>query len=220
MTLRVFFLGACFLLTSAYIAHASRSEAMVPARQPLEHLSLQIDRWQGEDAGEFKSKVVAILGVTDYLNRVYSSNGSQIGMYVGFHERQMGGNAIHSPMNCLPGAGLNPAQRGEVTIPVLSHSGSDTARDIVVNRVVIEKGSERQLAFYWYQSHGRVVADEYWGKMYTVLDSIRMNRTDAALVRILVPVRGDGTAAQASAEAEAISFVQALFPLLSNHLPE
>ena len=41
---------------------------------------------------------------------------------------------------------------------------------------------------YWYQSHGRIVASEYWGKFYLVYDALRLNRTDAALVRITVPV--------------------------------
>ena len=57
---------------------------------------------------------------------------------------------------------------------------------IEVNRVVIEKGLDRQVVLYWYQSHGRVVASEYWGKIYTVVDAIRLNRTDAALVRVIV----------------------------------
>ena len=41
------------------------------------------------------------------------------------------------------------------------------------------------LVLYWYQSHGRVIASEYWGKIYMVTDAIRLNRTDAALVRVL-----------------------------------
>ena len=47
------------------------------------------------------------------------------------------------------------------------------------------------MVLYWYQSHGRVVASEYWGRIYTVTDAIRYNRTDAALVRVIVPILGD-----------------------------
>ena len=59
---------------------------------------------------------------------------------------------------------------------------------IEINRVIIQKGIDKEVVFYWYQSHRRVVASEYWGKIYTVLDSVRYNRTDAALVRVTTPL--------------------------------
>jgi EpsI family protein len=98
----------------------------------------------------------------------------------------------------------------EISIPV---EGGDP---IEVNRIVISKGLDQQLVLYWYQSHGRVVASEYWGKIYTVLDALRTNRTDAALVRVICPVGG---AAEAKAEREAVRFVQSFFPLLDDYLP-
>lgn len=219
MTIRVLILSFCFLLVFAFVATASRSEAKA-LRQPLKVLPIQIREWQGQDAGELKTREIAILGVTDYVNRLYSAKGVTIGMYVGFHASQREGSAIHSPMNCLPGAGWNPVERSQLAINVLPHPGAAATRSIVVNRVVIEKGPSRQMAVYWYQSHGRVVASEYWGKIYTVLDSIRSKRTDAALIRVIVPIRGDGLHAQIAAEAEAVGFVQEVFPLLSNHLPD
>ncbi len=55
----------------------------------------------------------------------------------------------------------------------------------------------------------------YWNKIYMVLDAVRTNRTDGALVRIIVPV-GDSAD---DAEREAIDFVQSIFPMLSRYLP-
>jgi EpsI family protein len=93
-------------------------------------------------------------------------------------------------------------------------------RTIVLNRIVIQRGLDRQVALYWYQSHGRVVASEYWGKIYTVLDSVRLHRTDAAMVRILCPIAGSDPSAEQAASRAAVEFVQALFPLLGRFLPE
>jgi len=87
-----------------------------------------------------------------------------------------------------------------------------------VNRVIIEKGLDRQLVLYWYQSHGRVVASEYWGKIYTVVDALRYNRTDAAMIRVMTPLNDQSP--EQAAEARAVQFVQALFPQLSQYLPE
>ncbi len=70
----------------------------------------------------------------------------------------------------------------------------------MVNRFVIQRGLDKQVVIYWYQSHGRVVASEYWGKIYTVVDAIRLNRTDAAMIRVICPVTGPEAADQARAE--------------------
>jgi EpsI family protein len=59
---------------------------------------------------------------------------------------------------------------------------------VIVNQYVVENGLRRQFVLYWYQSHGRVIASEYRGKFYMVLDSLRLNRTDAALVRVSTPI--------------------------------
>jgi EpsI family protein len=86
---------------------------------------------------------------------------------------------------------------------------------ITINRYLVQKGLDRQVVLYWYQSHGRVVASEYWGKIYLVLDAIRTNRTDGALVRLVSPV----ITTEAEAEARAIEFAQAVYPLLGRYLP-
>jgi EpsI family protein len=90
---------------------------------------------------------------------------------------------------------------------------------IEINRVIIEKGLDRQLVFYWYQSPQRIVASEYWGKIYTVLDAVRYNRTDAAMVRVITPIADDGSSSVVAAEKRARDFVQGIFPQLAPSLP-
>ena len=139
-----------------------------------------------------------------------------MGLYVGYYGSQRQGDTVHSPLNCLPGAGWVPTAVGRRTLSV---SDNGHARTIEVNRVVIQKGLDRQLVLYWYQGHGRVVASEYWGKVYLVADAIRMNRTDGALVRVMVPLRDDGRDAEAASEQAAEDFTRDVFPLLGRHLP-
>jgi len=81
---------------------------------------------------------------------------------------------------------------------------------VTARRVVIQKGLDRQLVIYWYQSHGRTIASEYSSKAYLVLDSIRQHRSDAAIVRVVSPVDG---------EAAAIDFIRALQPVLPRFIP-
>ena len=160
------------------------------------------------------SRIMATLGVDDYINRTYvSPDMFPIHLYVGYYQSQRSGDTMHSPLNCLPGAGWNPAKRGHLTIPINDKSS------IEINRIVILKGIDKQVVLYWYQSHGRTIASEYWGKIFTVIDAVRTNRTDAALVRVICPVDGVEDEAEAAAERRAVDFVKAMFPLLGRFLP-
>jgi EpsI family protein len=145
------------------------------------------------------------------------ADGATAGLYVGYHGSQRQGDTIHSPLNCIPGAGWLPMEQGRITIDVRPGLRAQGTVPIQVNRVVIAKGMDRQLVLYWYQSHRRVVASEYWGKIYTVMDAIRYNRSDAALVRVITPIRENVPVD--AADARAVSFVESLFPLLERHLP-
>ena len=182
-------------------------------------LPLEIGAWHGAVEPDFSKDIVAQLGVDEYIVRTYASDAAVVGLYVGFYASQRQGDTIHSPLNCLPGAGWVPDRAGnEPSFPVRSTpAGPD--RTIEVNRFVIQKGLDRQVVFYWYQSRDRVVASEYWGKVYTVLDAMRHNRTDAALVRVTVPI---GCRRWGSAGGQALAGVASsrrCFPPLSSHLP-
>lgn len=154
----------------------------VPARQSLSSFPLQFGAWLGRET-PIEADVLKIAGVDDYLSRVYESPGKEpISMYIGYYQSQRTGHLIHSPKNCLPGSGWEPIRSGRITLT------SSEGIQVPVNLYVIENGLRRQLVLYWYQTHGRVIASEYSAKAYMVLDAIRMNRTDAALVRVITPL--------------------------------
>jgi EpsI family protein len=210
---RMIILSALLLMAYGYLLYASMPE-ITPIRESLTHLPMQFGPWEGRNAEDFDSDILSVLGVDDYVNRIYySSDRDVVSLYVGYYQSQRQGDTIHSPLNCLPGAGWNFTRRETVSIPV------NSAVDIKINSIVIIKGMDKQVVLYWYQSHGRVVANEYMGKIYTVFDALRTNRTDAALVRVISPVRGLETASETLAEKRAIDFIKTLFPMLSRFLP-
>ena len=51
-----------------------------------------------------------------------------------------------------------------------------------------------------------------------VYDAVRLNRSDAALVRVVTPVE-TAAGGERAADARIVDFVQALFPQLESHLP-
>ena len=101
-------------------------------------------------------------------------------LFIAYFSTQQQGQSPHSPKNCLPGSGWQAVDVGEITLPI-----AGMAKPITINKYIITKGTSQSLVLYWYQSHGRVVANEFAAKFYLVADSIRYHRSDTALVRVV-----------------------------------
>lgn len=212
MLQRVVILSLCLVAGASVVAWRSVTEN-VPIRRPFDAFPMTVGEWSGRTAPDFDDRVMRVLGVDDYVNRVYQDPARYpLGLYIGYYESQRQGDTIHSPLNCLPGAGWQPLTQARMQLTVRE---ATAPRTIEVNRVVIQKGLDRQLVLYWYQSHGRIVASEYWGKVYLVIDAIRMNRSDGAMVRVVAPIG----ASEGEAERRAVQFVESMFPLLGTFLP-
>ena len=192
----------------AYSAGAGTAEAPVE-RLELSRLPTTLDAWQGLDTEPFADDVIAKLGVDDYVSRRYMRAGAApVSVYVGYYRSQRQGDTIHSPQNCLPGAGWTPIESGRQVIGTGDSS-------VEVNRYVISKGLSKQVVLYWYQGRGRVVANEYANKTLLMFDAARLRRTNGGLVRLITPVVSTTDAATAQVSA----FAGALLPHLSRHLP-
>jgi len=153
-------------------------------RKPLKDFPTQIGTWSrlGADT-KLDEPTMKVLRASDYLLRDYRrTDGVQANLYVGYYASQKDGATFHSPLNCLPGSGwtlTEPAKRTITTPQGFSFQA---------NQYVIQNGSQRVAMIYWYQGRGRTVASEYWGKIYTVIDSVRLRRSDAAMIRVTVPI--------------------------------
>jgi EpsI family protein len=216
MVIRALIVFVALVAASGVIARAERSEP-VPPRQSLDAFPMTINGLRGRNDPPLSDKERAILGADDYMVRTYFAPDRAVGLYVGYWESQKRGDTVHSPLNCLPGSGWEPLSHTKLAVPL--PRGSAGVTPIEVNRYVIQKGLNRQLVLYWYQSHGRVVASEYWGKFYLVTDAVRYGRSDTAIVRVIAPIGSSGADAETQAERSAVEFVQQIFPLLGSYIP-
>jgi EpsI family protein len=208
MLTRALIVVALLMAAAAYASRSSSAEALV-ARDALADLPMTIEDWRGQTAAPFHDDILAKLGVDDYINRYYERSGMPpVAVYVGYYATQRQGDTIHSPQNCLPGAGWTPIEAGRQQL----HVGG---RAVSVNRYIITKGLDRQVVLYWYQGRNRVVASEYANKAYLMLDAARLRRTNGGLVRLMMAAPGE-----ASVDLDGLNaFATALVPRLARHLP-
>jgi len=180
-------------------------------RKPLKDFPEQLGMWQKNKPDQvIDDATMKVLRASDYLLRDFSRpDGTVANFYVGYYSTQRDGASYHSPLNCLPGSGWTLSNPDKVQIPL--PDGSTFA----ANKYVIKNGEYQSVMIYWYQGRGRAVASEYWGKVYTVIDSVRLRRSDGAMVRVTVPLGNSESAALESAKdlsAKAAASLPAFVP--------
>jgi EpsI family protein len=180
-------------------------------RKELKNFPQTIGAWQktGNDL-VLDQETLKVLRASDYLSRDFRKpDGPVANLYVGYYATQRTGATYHSPLNCLPGSGwtLSEPAKASIALP--------NGTNFVANKYIIQNGESRSLMLYWYQGRGRNVASEYWGKIYTVFDSVRWRRSDGAMVRVIVPIRQS----EAAAEQAATEFAAAAATVLPDFVP-
>lgn len=206
-----------FLVGTAGVLNARADKDRVPPSDPVRLMPEEIGGWTGKDL-PIDDEVLTVLGKGDFLNRVYAppsgsaANTPAIGLFIGYFPTQRTGQTIHSPQNCLPGAGwVFLSQRYTML-------RGQNGKQYQVGEYVISNGESRQFVLYWYQSHGRSIANEYVSKAHMIADAIRYDRTDGALVRVISPISGAEDVDQARNRVN--NFASRLAPMLPRFIPD
>ncbi len=181
-------------------------------RRALSEMPSQVGSWRQVGGDQrFDQQTESVLRADDYLSRNYAlPDGRTASFYVGYYVSQRTGATYHSPLNCLPGSGWEMDKAASVTITPANGEPAFEA-----NRYIVQNGDNRQLLIYWYQGRGRKVASEYWGKIYTVIDSVRRRRSDGSMVRVMMPV---GQSEEATIKA-AVDLAAQIAPALPEFVP-
>lgn len=211
-TRRLLLLSAV-LLAGVAVIHASAPGDQTPRREPLSQLPTALGGWRAAADIPIDNESLRVLNADDYVNRAYVHGDRVVDLFIAYYATQRQGGTMHSPLNCLPASGWQPMSTGRVRVEGAPGPPVDA------NRVVIQKGLDRQLVVYWYQSQGRTIASEYASKAYLVLDSLRRHRSDGAIVRLVVPLTAPGLDAS-HPDLAAAEFVRALRPLIPRYVPD
>lgn len=203
--------ASALLLVQAAVMYGVSRREMLPKVATLDAFPREICGWALDSEQAMEKAVFENLQPDDYLMRSYTnpSIAVPVSLYVAYYRTQRNGHIPHSPKNCLPGSGWTPETAGSAEIAV---AGGETLR---VNRYIVQKDENRALVLYWYQCWNRVDASEYAARMHLLLDAVKYNRTDTALVRVTVPViPNEKAAGEAAAD-----FAKSVYRLMCRQLP-
>jgi EpsI family protein len=143
-------------------------------------------------------------GADDELVRAYrSATGERVRLYIGYHRFQQEGKKLAGPAS---------SALGRIASPVMLLSESGTINEVDQLRGLVPRG-----VFFWYDLNGRIVANIYLAKGYTLWDALTRGRTNGAVIMVAWDCPA-GRSVDASRQ-KALGFVQALVPLLRQYLP-
>ena len=212
-----FWVVVALLASTVFVLESRGDVDLVPASDPLSLMPRSFGQWTAQDI-PLTDDTLEVLGKGDFLNRIYSvpqEPGSPaippVSLFIGYFASQRTGQTMHSPQNCLPGAGWTFESKKYTTLQDIA------GKNYNVGEYVISNGDSKQFVIYWYQAHGRSIPNEYVAKGYMVTDAIRLNRTDGALVRVITQVMPSESLE--SAQARAIHFTQQMAPTLPRFIP-
>ncbi|NUP70752.1 MAG: EpsI family protein [Gemmatimonadaceae bacterium] len=209
--LRAYMPGLVLLAGCLLLFQGTREQVAVPLAGPLDRIMAHVDGYTVQDQ-RVSDEERKVAGMSDYVARLYMRDTTMaFSTYVGYYERQMQGKTIHSPRNCLPGAGWEILESRAAT--VTSSTGPH-----VVNRYLLKNGLSHAVVYYWYQGRGRVVANEYTVKLNLLRDAALTGHTEEALVRIVLPVEAS-PAAQARADELGLRMASRLMDEVDVALP-
>jgi len=207
-----FWTAVLLLAGTALLLHMRAAIDRNPPSAPLSQLPVTLAGWTGSDQ-TIDQETLNVLGAGDFLSRIYTQGArtEPVSLFIGYFPTQRTGQTIHSPKHCLPGAGW--VFESSNSVDLVDANGHPNR----VGEYIIANGAERQFVIYWYQAHGRSVANEYMAKIYMATDALRMNRTDGALVRVITPIGADEEVSDARKRTEV--FAMQLAPLLPRFIP-
>ena len=186
---RIAIVIALFALTFAGLQFSQTVRA-TPINKPLSGFPVEIGDWKFARKSFFSAPVIDMLGVADYISYDYTEgDGGLLNLYISYFTAVGVTGGYHSPQNCLPGGGWNIASVEDIPLA----KAPKAYRGCEIKRVVVQKGGEQQVVLYWFQNRGRIIASEYWEKIYLVTDAVLKQRRDGSFIRIIgqVPKGGD-----------------------------
>lgn len=207
--------GAMALIVALVIVQFvdNRTEATV-ARKSFASFPMTVGTWQGRRS-VIDPIVQGALAMNDYLAADFVNRGgaAPIAVYAAYYASQRKGGSVHSPRSCIPGGGWEITDFSNIALDTVQ----TVQGNLKVNRVLISRGRQHQIVYYWFQQRHRRLTNEYAVKYFLFVDAIMLNRTDGALIRVSTPIFN--TERTDAADRRLRAFVETIYPEMLGYFP-
>jgi exosortase D (VPLPA-CTERM-specific) len=198
--------GLAMIVLSGSLIYTVGSPPRTALIQSFEHFPLQVGPWQGRRT-YMDPQIFEKTDANSYFDADYATPGHEpVSLYITYYEQQNSAGGLgHNPANCMTGSGWQTLETGTTEI----------VPGLPVNYLLLKRSgvSTPLLVYYWNIEQGHWMAlggNARLYKLITIYHSLRLKRSDWALVRLITPVTKDvATAGQGMK-----SFGKLLIPIL------
>jgi len=167
-----------FVFTFAACTVIRYYRAPVGRKVMIEQLPLTKGAWVGRTV-TVTPEVMVILSPDQLFSASYvGPSGNQVQLFIDYFSPENTTGAIHSPRNCLPGAGW-------IIVGSEPRVIEAAGRRIPAIRMNLSLGQSRQVMDFWYITRFGETANDYRLKFNTMISSLTLRPTDKAFVRFV-----------------------------------
>lgn len=204
----------CFLLTSLIIYWRNPESKPDKKREPLTKALTDINGWTMNGSTQFEKNVVDSLKLDDYVNQSFTKKINEkdtLNLYIGYYYTGGKIGAAHDPLVCFPGQGWIVKGRDKGILKL------DKKQDFSVSysTMIVEKGQEKQLILYWFQSYDKSNPDTFSQKISSLWAKISNKGEDNAFVRISISI---GDEPIEKYKGITLDFVKDFYPIFLNYI--
>ncbi|MBN1211781.1 MAG: EpsI family protein [candidate division Zixibacteria bacterium] len=201
-----------FLIVGGGFGNYLRYIEQTPDRPAnFDNIPFELDGFVGAEERFAEDSYDILKADTTTLRHYVDSLDYQYWLFIAYFSSQKYGSQIHSPKHCLPGGGwkiisLEPYELKLENAPVKN-----------INRLLIAERDRKQLMLYWFETRGGTIRNEFALKGDLVVNSLLLHPTDAAIVRLTLPL-APGEDFDAATE-RAVAFFNAFRGAIDKALP-
>jgi len=190
-------------MTAATVVAARYSEPLKNER--FFSFPLQIGKWSGQDI-RMQDWVFESLETRYAIMRNYRcSEGDSVNLAITWYDDKE--VAFHAPEACLGGIGNEVKEK---TVETITMRDSQTRE---IGKLFVEKNGRESLVFYYFISDGYITPDQIKLRVTIMLKRLRLKRTSAGIVRLMVPI----VSGEQPAQRLLVEFLREIAPLVAQY---
>jgi len=167
-------LVALAISVPAYLIVPSAKEETLVSKFPM-----QIGGWSGKDL-TVEENAYAILETRNLILREYTKGNDKVYLYIIYSQDNR--KVSHPPEVCLEGSGITVVKTQKISMEL---SGG---KQIVANKLTVEKDGINNLIVYWYKSGERYFDNYLKQQLNVALSTLQFKRTSGAMIRFSAEV--------------------------------